>query len=382
MNHGNEDALFGKADASGFAPTTSGWTRKILGFRAYRSDLGDYMSRWVFKHPLGTVRLHHIRRPDMDVELHDHPWWFFSLILKGWYEEECPRRSLLRFWRSDIADAARGRSSMVCDTIRAKLAPVEVGDVARTLHDREVVYRRRFSLAFRHAEDPHRITKIAPGGAWTLRRLRPQGPPLGLLGARGLDPLARLHFCQRRQRMIIGVFGYKGHGKDAVGAVLAAEGFLRESFARPLKNMLKAGLNLSEAQVNGDLKEVIDPRYGTTPRRMMQTLGTEWGRNCVGKSVWLDALCDRVEARLRRGDDFVVTDVRFLNEAETIITRLGGRLIYVNRPGVPADTSHASEQGVAEILANHRWYSLMNDGSLQDLRQKTLQALTDLRSTT
>lgn len=179
--------------------------------------------------------------------------------------------------------------------------------------------------------------------------------------------------------MIIGVFGYKGHGKDVVGTALAGEGFLRESFARPLKNMLKVGLNLSEEQVNGSLKEVVDVRYGVTPRRMMQTLGTEWGRDCVGTSVWLDALCDRVEARLRLGEDFVVTDVRFLNEAETIVARLGGKLIYVNRPSVPADTSHPSEQGVSEILSNFNWYSLTNDGSLQDLHKKTLQALTDLR---
>lgn len=185
MNHGNEDALFGKADASGFAPTNSGWTRKILGFRAYRSDLGGYMSRWIFEHPLGTVRLHHIRRPDMDVELHDHPWWFFSLILKGWYEEEHPKWSLLRYWRDDIADAARGRSSPVCDTIRAKLAPIESGDVTRILHGRSITRRRRFSLAFRHAEDPHRITKLAPGGAWTLVVSGPKARSWGFWGREG-----------------------------------------------------------------------------------------------------------------------------------------------------------------------------------------------------
>lgn len=57
-----------------------------------RSDIyfqGDlYMRRW----RLGSkgwpgLRLHHIVRSDKDRELHDHPFWFVSLILRGGYRE-------------------------------------------------------------------------------------------------------------------------------------------------------------------------------------------------------------------------------------------------------------------------------------------------------
>lgn len=56
-------------------------------FQFYRSDIGDYMHRWIFQHPWGTVRVHHILRSDNDRHPHDHPWNFVSLILSGSYKE-------------------------------------------------------------------------------------------------------------------------------------------------------------------------------------------------------------------------------------------------------------------------------------------------------
>ena len=63
---------------------------KTRPFKVYRQHLGDYMLRWVIQHPLGTVRLHVIRRPDEDPDMHDHPWSFVSLLLWGTYDEERP----------------------------------------------------------------------------------------------------------------------------------------------------------------------------------------------------------------------------------------------------------------------------------------------------
>ncbi len=62
--------------------------KKLEPFKLYRHDLGDYMRRWVLLHPLGTVRIHHIFRGDADLDPHDHPWSFVSIILAGSYVEE------------------------------------------------------------------------------------------------------------------------------------------------------------------------------------------------------------------------------------------------------------------------------------------------------
>lgn len=45
------------------------------------------MRRWILQTPLGSVRLHHFVRPDDQRHLHDHPWWFITLVLKGGYTD-------------------------------------------------------------------------------------------------------------------------------------------------------------------------------------------------------------------------------------------------------------------------------------------------------
>lgn len=54
--------------------------------------IGDYMHRWWLIPPSWrlpfSIRIHHILRPDADPYLHDHPWNWRAIILKGWYSEE------------------------------------------------------------------------------------------------------------------------------------------------------------------------------------------------------------------------------------------------------------------------------------------------------
>lgn len=57
-----------------------------------RSDIyfqGDlYMRRWrIGSKNWPGLRLHHIVRSDADRELHDHPFWFLSIMLWGSYTE-------------------------------------------------------------------------------------------------------------------------------------------------------------------------------------------------------------------------------------------------------------------------------------------------------
>lgn len=49
-----------------------------------------YMRRWYLLYfpRLFSVRVHHIRRPDLDRFPHDHPWHFVSIILRGGYMEQ------------------------------------------------------------------------------------------------------------------------------------------------------------------------------------------------------------------------------------------------------------------------------------------------------
>jgi hypothetical protein len=146
--------------------------------------------------------------------------------------------------------------------------------------------------------------------------------------------------------MLIGVSGLAGSGKSEVSAVLTSEfGFGRVKFADPLKNMIRTLLRGAghidedvERMVEGDLKEVEIPELGVSPRLLMVTLGTEWGRDAVRPDLWIRLWKAAAEMHER----VVVDDVRFPNEVDAI-RELGGVIWRVERPGLVA-ASHVSEQ--------------------------------------
>lgn len=54
-----------------------------------RTDGVTYMRRLrIVQTPLFAVYLHRFDAPDPGLDLHDHPWWFASLVLRGGYTEE------------------------------------------------------------------------------------------------------------------------------------------------------------------------------------------------------------------------------------------------------------------------------------------------------
>ena len=136
---------------------------------------------------------------------------------------------------------------------------------------------------------------------------------------------------------LIGIAGPARAGKDTLCSYMLdnLDGvWLRSSFADPLKEMLRAiGVDCSD-----DAKAVVNDDYGVTPRHMMQTLGTEWGRHMIDGDIWVKAF-----ARLNAGECVIVPDVRFENEAELV--REHGVLIHlVGRGGI--EGNHVSENAI------------------------------------
>ena len=168
---------------------------------------------------------------------------------------------------------------------------------------------------------------------------------------------------------LVGFCGPAGAGKTTAARLLYGQGFERVRFADPLKRML-AVLGLSEAEIDGADKEKPSPRLcGQTPRWAMQSLGTEWGRQCIGRDFWLDAWARIADERLRAGGLVVVDDVRFSNEARAIWAR-GGRVIRIERRGAAAG-DHVSEHlppDMCDVTVN-------NDGDKQALAHAVAVAL-------
>lgn len=61
-----------------------GWREEL----ACRS--GVYLRRWRIEAPLFSIRLHHWLHSDDTRSFHDHPWGFYTIILKGKYHDCSP----------------------------------------------------------------------------------------------------------------------------------------------------------------------------------------------------------------------------------------------------------------------------------------------------
>jgi hypothetical protein len=174
--------------------------------------------------------------------------------------------------------------------------------------------------------------------------------------------------------MIIGIAGTKGSGKDTIALQLKKEyEFHHIKFAEPLKEMLRvilqyrgASLLMIDAMLEGDRKEVPSEYFsGRTPRHAMQTLGTEWGRNCIASDLWTSIAAERTAA-FAKFANVVISDIRFPNEVECV-HKLGGEVWRVIR-----DMSHPADQHPSEIQVAglHCDYTIYNLGTLEQLYTK------------
>lgn len=155
-------------------------------------------------------------------------------------------------------------------------------------------------------------------------------------------------------RLVVGICGPAGSGKTtAADRLVDRYGFARVKLAGPLKAMLRALPGIDERHTDGDLKEEpVEAFGGATPRYMMQTLGTGWGRGVLGEDFWV-RVWEAAVAEVPSNVSVVVDDVRFDNEARAVL-KLGGRVVEMKRGGYVYRQDHASEVGVAQALITDR----------------------------
>jgi hypothetical protein len=146
-------------------------------------------------------------------------------------------------------------------------------------------------------------------------------------------------------------------GKSTVASFLRDQfDYQIKPFAGPLKGMVRqfledAGLNKEQIHYYmAEGKEAVLPgewERPTTARYLMQTLGTEWGRELVGGNIWLKLWGSSID-----GAKVVVDDVRFPNEAAEIKAR-GGQMWLIERDihSSAQVLSHKSESGLGEDYA-------------------------------
>jgi hypothetical protein len=146
------------------------------------------------------------------------------------------------------------------------------------------------------------------------------------------------------RRRIIGIAGRAGAGKNTVAEMIPGASVV--GFADPLYEGLAAMLGVPEDMLRSRRNKEAPLKWlGKSPRELMQTLGTEWGRGMVAQDLWLRIAKQRIETY---GGTIVFSDVRFDNEAEWIRNQ-GGEVWLVMRDNETHHT-HSSEAGISPHL--------------------------------
>jgi hypothetical protein len=189
--------------------------------------------------------------------------------------------------------------------------------------------------------------------------------------------------------MIIGISGKIGSGKDTLSIVInyladksAPDSFNRweqpleeytyknKKYAENLKCMVCFLIGCNRIDLEDrefKEKELGEEWDGLTPRKILQLLGTEAGREIIHPNIWVNSLF----ADYTTDSNWVITDVRFPNEAQAIKDR-GGIVIRIERPGGESHCggAHASETALDDydfdIVIN-------NDGTIDELIDKVKQ---------
>lgn len=209
---------------------------------------------------------------------------------------------------------------------------------------------------------------------------------------------------------LIGISGRIGSGKDTIGSIIQNQlpdgDWQIKKFAGKLKQIAgiltgipverfedqefkktKLGKEWDRMMYNGDpfgKPEQFDVFHESmTVRTLLQRLGTEALRDGLHQNVWVNALFAEylpmdLEQRCSMGDvidysrcrfpNWIITDVRFPNEAKAIRDR-GGIIIRIDRPELKTIArQHPSETALDHYEFDH---VICNDGDLMDLIDKT-----------
>lgn len=169
-------------------------------------------------------------------------------------------------------------------------------------------------------------------------------------------------------KIIIGLTGKAGSGKDTVASFLDKKNTDVFAFADPLKHACKILFNFTEEQLYDPyMKEQIDIRWNKSPREIFQWLGTDVIRKHIKEDFFIINMKNKIE---NSDKNIIITDVRFDNEAE-FIKSIGGIIVKINRPNSKTTDhcDHLTEKGINEKFID---YIIINDGNLEFLKKNII----------
>lgn len=188
-------------------------------------------------------------------------------------------------------------------------------------------------------------------------------------------------------KLIIGVNGYAGAGKDTVCNMIREQLIHNDipteklAFANPLKRATAEAFGIPlEDFHDEDKKDVRNSFWGLSPREMLQKVGTDCFRDIVRYDFWIK----RMEQAVHNSDAEVIliSDVRFQNEAE-FVWRMNGVILIVSREGKTANVGIANHKSnnIVECEGKEKdSFAINNSGTLSELHRKVSIVLAQIAS--
>lgn len=166
---------------------------------------------------------------------------------------------------------------------------------------------------------------------------------------------------------IIGLTGYAQSGKDTIAQILVDKyGYTRIAFADKIRDFIYEVNPMVGCSPTGYLQNLIKlvgwdaAKKEPQVRRLLQDLGVG-ARKVFGEEFWITQSLEPIYNS--SNNKFVITDVRFENEAH-MVKSLGGQVWRVKRLGVNAVNEHVSEFEMDGYKVDQIF---VNNGTIEDL---------------
>jgi hypothetical protein len=187
---------------------------------------------------------------------------------------------------------------------------------------------------------------------------------------------------KNNKNMLVGIKGNIGSGKTESSKILnILFPFVEYAMADPLKKIGDIlGFTKEELYGTQDQKLEKNKHWNISSREFLQVFGTDVCREFLPKkipqmdNIWIH--CFEIFCSQNRDTNIIVSDVRFVNEAESI-RNLGGIIIEIQRPDNESDEwenvsvndykEHISESESAFITPD---FILQNDSDIENLTRE------------
>ncbi len=172
---------------------------------------------------------------------------------------------------------------------------------------------------------------------------------------------------------VVAFLGPKRVGKDtAVDYLTRTYGYKKYALADPMKKAVQQLFHLSDQQLWGDEKEIIDLYWGVTPRELMQFIGIEMLYDGLGNRFPQigNSFCIRSLEHWREQNPeeiVAISDLRMQEDVDAL-KKMGAFIIRIDRPSLAITDQHVSEANVPSVVGYD--VIIINDGTIEDLEHK------------